>query len=441
MNKKIIMSYMSILVLLAMSSVTLPFVSAQALQMADEFGVNDATGDPGDYVLVPVNITNVNNGPIQTIKFDVLYNHSVIELDYDNDHVLPEGNLTTGPSWTFILGRNQYSVTLITSKKTHAIPNGSTGSAVLLNFSVVGTACETSPMNMSKINFASTDFRSGTAPAKNGTFFVDGIEPSVELWKLTKESIIPDGIDHTELYVEVTDECPPAYLNNITVTVNLSSLGWSDREPMEQFTEKIWRHTNITAKPGTRQGLHNLTVTAIDVNGNNGSRNVSLNISGSEIEGYILRNHFETGIDGAIVNLTKDDSVINSTITNETGYYNFTNVAEGNYTLNARKPKVENETGFWNNSANVTVNASDKEEVRKDLILWLKGDLNNNGESADAVDVTMMIQASVGDIPPLPEGSAPWEYYNLDGKNGVADAVDVTMMIQASVGDIILEDC
>ena len=60
-----------------------------------------------------------------------------------------------------------------------------------------------------------------------------------------------------------------------------------------------------------------------------------------------------------------------------------------------------------------------------------KGDLDHNGVAADAVDVAMMIKASVGDIDPNSE-------YDLDGNGYNADAVDVAMMIKASVGDITL---
>ena len=63
---------------------------------------------------------------------------------------------------------------------------------------------------------------------------------------------------------------------------------------------------------------------------------------------------------------------------------------------------------------------------------YAKGDLDHNGQVADAVDVAMMLQASVGDITATSE-------YDLDGNYQNADAVDVAMMLQASVGGIILK--
>ena len=62
---------------------------------------------------------------------------------------------------------------------------------------------------------------------------------------------------------------------------------------------------------------------------------------------------------------------------------------------------------------------------------YAKGDLDHNGDVADAVDVAMMLQASVKDIAATSE-------YDLDGNGDNADAVDVAMMLQASVGDITL---
>ena len=70
-------------------------------------------------------------------------------------------------------------------------------------------------------------------------------------------------------------------------------------------------------------------------------------------------------------------------------------------------------------------------ELEIETTTYAKGDLDHNGQVADAVDVAMMLQASVGDITATSE-------YDLDGNDQNADAVDVAMMLQASVGDITL---
>jgi hypothetical protein len=54
----------------------------------------------------------------------------------------------------------------------HGIQNGTSGSVMLLNFSVVGTPGSTSGLNLSNIQFSDTSYTLGTAPAKNGTFSI-----------------------------------------------------------------------------------------------------------------------------------------------------------------------------------------------------------------------------------------------------------------------------
>jgi flagellar hook assembly protein FlgD len=134
-----------------------------------------AEEEHGAIVQVPVNINNVVNGPVQAIKFDVSYNHSILKLDYNNDDALLNGDLTTGANWTFILGTNEQSITLATSDQSEAIQNGLTGSVVLLNFTVIGTAGETTPLELSGIGLSDpSGYNLGTTPAINGTFTVAG---------------------------------------------------------------------------------------------------------------------------------------------------------------------------------------------------------------------------------------------------------------------------
>jgi len=75
----------------------------------------------------------------------------------------------------------------------------------------------------------------------------------------------------------------------------------------------------------------------------------------------------------------------------------------------------------------VTVNAG--ETVTANCALWRKGDLNNNGISADAGDLAMMKDASVGKL------TADWKY-DLNTNGLFADAGDQAMMKDASVGKI-----
>ncbi len=141
---------------------------------ANHFGVDDASGTSGTCVLVPVNIVGVADGPIQTIKFDILYDESVLNLNSNNPDALQPGTLTDA-GWLFMLGSNSHSV-ILTTQQLHAIPDGSAGTVVLLNFSIIGAPGATSYMSISDIEFANTGNELGTAPAKNGWFTVNGDE-------------------------------------------------------------------------------------------------------------------------------------------------------------------------------------------------------------------------------------------------------------------------
>ncbi|MBE0516137.1 MAG: carboxypeptidase regulatory-like domain-containing protein [Methanophagales archaeon] len=145
-------------------------------------------------------------------------------------------------------------------------------------------------------------------------------------------------------------------------------------------------------------------------------------VAGS-IAGRITYTCNTTGIAGVSVNLTNLTGVVKTTTTNATGYYNFTGVSPGSYSVNASKPR------FWGNSTAVTV--TDGATTTANMMLWLKGDLNNNGLAADAGDLAKIKDASVGKISP------DWKY-DLNDNGIFADAGDLAKMKDASVGKIFL---
>jgi hypothetical protein len=280
---------------------------------ADSFGVEDASGRSGTYVEVPINITNVMNGPVLGIGFEIAYDKNVINVtDVSKGNLVPSNWADPNVNNNFTGGTK---ITIAGFYAADAIPNGTSGSVVLLNFSVIGSPGDTSPMNMTLIELANPDGDVGTAPAKNGTFRVSELGSIV---------------------------------GRITYTCN------------------------------------------------------------------------ETGIAGAVVNLT-NESIVNTTVTNETGYYNFTDVIPGSYFVNASKP------GFWDNSTEVAVIAG--ETTTADMMLWLKGDLNGDGKSADTGDLVLMNRASVGEI------VGDWRY-DLNKNGIIADVGDLVLMNRASVKDI-----
>jgi len=163
----VVFPFFATLIFILTLSVTVLAQSAQSTApTADSFGVGDASGQSGTYVEVPVNIANVRNGPVQSIRIRVDYNESVLSLTS-----ISEGDLTL--NWTHLqLGEDRHTMTIATSYTGDAILDGSNGSVVLLNFHVLGSPSNKSPMNLSLIELSNPDGEVGTAPARNGTFTI-----------------------------------------------------------------------------------------------------------------------------------------------------------------------------------------------------------------------------------------------------------------------------
>jgi hypothetical protein len=142
---------------------------------ADHIGVASDTGENGQTIQVPVNITNVANGPLQVIMFDVNYTHSVMDIvAVTNGDLLPLYPITQQPKWTVGLGGNHESVTLSTSDQTTALQNGSTGTIAVLWVSVIGTVGQQTDLNLTNIDVSSTGMEHGTIPSIHETFTVAG---------------------------------------------------------------------------------------------------------------------------------------------------------------------------------------------------------------------------------------------------------------------------
>jgi parallel beta-helix repeat protein len=149
-----------------------------------------------------------------------------------------------------------------------------------------------------------------------------------------------------------------------------------------------------------------------------------VNISGLQgsISGKITYTCNTTGIAGATVNLTQGGSVINSTTTDGDGNYTFIEVTSGVYSVNASKPR------FWDNATDVTVTAGATKEA--DMMLWLKGDVYNDGV-LDIYDIIMLRQAAAENI--------PWDYrYDLY-VDAMVDIYDIIVLRQAVAGNIVLD--
>ncbi|MBE0516138.1 MAG: carboxypeptidase regulatory-like domain-containing protein [Methanophagales archaeon] len=414
MTKKVISYESGAIVLLTVFAMVTP---ASAQPTASSFGVNDAIGNPGTYVSVPVNITNVQNGPIVSVIFDVLYNNGVI-----NVVGVQRGDLTSNwdsPSYYNFDWETRVTI-VYDAVIEHAIQNGVSGSLVLLNFSVIGTPGSTSRMNLTGIQMSDTEYNVGTAPAKNGTFRVDAGAPNVTNPNANPGTIVADGVQESRLNVTAIDD-----IAIDVVTVNLTEIGGPAKKVMEKIEGTLYS-TTTNASGGTTPRTYYLPVNATDllVNSNNTEAFmliVEASANGS-LTGKITYTCNTTGIEGVEVNLTNLTGVVKTTTTNATGYYDFKDVTPGNYYMNASKSR------FWDNSTDVTVSSTGA-TTEADMMLWLKGDLNNDGTPADPGDLAKMKDASVGKITP------DWRY-DLNNNGIFADPGDLAKMKDASVGKI-----
>ena len=163
----------TIAMVLTVFAITVLLVLVLAAPTATNFGVDDTSGDSGTYVLVPVSITNTQGGPVAGIGFNISYNNSVI-----NVVGIQAGGLTTDWDWVFSDYTNYpwgTAVAIVYNGSGTEIGDDSTGSVVMLNFSVLGAPGTTSPMNLTNIQLSDLNGNVGTAPAKNGTFTVTHI--------------------------------------------------------------------------------------------------------------------------------------------------------------------------------------------------------------------------------------------------------------------------
>ncbi|NQE46056.1 hypothetical protein C5S31_08555 [ANME-1 cluster archaeon GoMg2] len=223
MNRNRWVHGLSAIVLLSVLVMAMP-VSAQD-PTAESFGVDNASGAHGTSVIVPVNITNVSNGPIRCIVFNVAYNKTVINVTD-----VSRGNATS--TWGELKKNNSFawgtSVSLYGDAADGAvyIQNGTSDSVALLNFSVVGTRGEMTNMNFTYVNISFSDisgYKEGSAPPKNGTFTVSGTQS----WYLHNDSEMykgnqtnPQGnitINHSDFHIWIADS--PAQ-TDVTFPVN-----------------------------------------------------------------------------------------------------------------------------------------------------------------------------------------------------------------------------
>jgi len=311
-----------LLAVLALSSI------ACADPTADSLSVSSASGDPGDTdVLVLINITNVVDGPIQVIMFNVTYDSGVIELaNAGRGFDLPKDSYGDA-TWTATLGTNKKSVTLAANKKDCALPNGTTGNIAKLYFNVNATAIpgQASTIGLSDMDLVNTEYVHGTIPVNDGTFAVNGtvVDPvlctypdppsndfgnvpagETRTWTFDVSNSGAGTLDWTVVddqdWITVS---PESGSDAGTVTLTIDTTGLIDGAHTGTIT--------VDSSYGTRTGT-------IDVNVNSGAQTTSVSIaditaaSGDVVTVPLMVNDM-TDFGTATINITYDPLVVHVT--------------------------------------------------------------------------------------------------------------------------------
>lgn len=140
---------------------------------ADSFGVNNASGYQGIIVSVPVEINNVSR-PINSITFSIAYNNTIINVTnvIKSDLTLDWGKPTfSNFAWGTRVQANY------DGNSDHAIQDGTSGTLVVLEFEILGSAGMTTEMEVTSIQLSGMNYKIGTAnDTLNGNITV--LEPA-----------------------------------------------------------------------------------------------------------------------------------------------------------------------------------------------------------------------------------------------------------------------
>ena len=117
-----------------------------------------------------------------------------------------------------------------------------------------------------------------------------------------------------------------------------------------------------------------------------------------DIHGYVTYSYNGAPMEGATVELLKDEFTVNTTVTDVAGEYEFHNLQLGEYNLTANHDRVQVDSQyntFWATSKTIEIIPGETIEVG--LSLRIRGDLNDNG-GVDIGDVAKTANMYVGNI-------------------------------------------
>jgi PKD repeat protein len=169
-------------------------------------------------------------------------------------------------------------------------------------------------------------------------------------------------------------------------------------------------------------GTHQITLEVSNEYGSDSTtKSITLSTDKADISGSVewLDN---AKINEATVELYHSNGTLYSSCTTDSnGDYTFTDVPLGEYDIKIIKD------GFYPEVQGISALSDSVPMGSKNVQKF--GDIDDDGRSSGATDLTLMLQASVSDI----QGDRYFDL-NEDGRN--ADACDLTLMLQACVGDI-----
>jgi hypothetical protein len=448
---KAVSSYGLILVIVMLiSSLSPALIAARATTTM--VSIPEMTKPAGSYATLPLTIHGVQNYGTGTIS--ITYNPSVVHVTGAAGG--PESTVT---SW------NVDNTTGIVRISAWNIA-GVSGDLVFANidFKLVGSADSSTPLNLAITTLKDTGYNDIPATVNNGSFSIESEEEAVpwEGYLVPQDSTGNYGEDTpVEFWVKYNDtgltcgavayqfdlHFEPGCVNITSADFSTSPFGSHMFTPYAPGVVRILEDNYNTMTPlsaGTYKmatlTLHGESSTPCtcdvwfdpswcivsDTDGepitNTYMNGTYTNILGGSISGKVTYTCNTTGIAGATVNLKQDGSVINSTTTDGDGNYTFIEVTPGVYSVNASKPR------FWDNATDVTVTAGAPTEAN--LMLWLKGDVYNDG-GLDIYDIIMLRQAAAENI--------PWDYRYDVYVDDVVDIYDIIVLRQAVAGNIVLE--
>ncbi|OEU74680.1 MAG: hypothetical protein BA864_11310 [Desulfuromonadales bacterium C00003093] len=388
-----------------------------------------ATGD-STLELVNTEVTAALDGGIPVRPPDLVVNNGTLIMDTTSPVITNVANGTpTADSVTITWDTDEESDSLVKYGESSTYTDTEYDAEMVTSHSITLTALNPGTIYYFVVN--STDACGNSDESDEHSFMTAEVSGDTE-------SPVINSVELNE--TEVTAGDPILVTVNATDDIGVVGVTAEDEE-LTQIADDIWAGTIIT-----ELGINFVNVSARDAAGNVTWDN-STSYNATMPEGPLVTNPeanptsiaadgvqesrlnvtvvAESDIDSVVINLSEiggpeaqvmeclGDDVYSAVVTAAVG------TTPETYCLPVNASDVD---GNYNDGVciELTIEAA-----------YAKGDLDHNGQVADAVDVAMMLQASVGDITATSE-------YDLDGNDQNADAVDVAMMLQASVGDITL---